>query len=71
MTERSAAEALFPHLKSQTPQERAVRQPLRTSNPIAQAMWPSLAPPKPQPRNYYRESLLRNLREINARHRQG
>jgi hypothetical protein len=66
MAERSVAEALYPHLRSQVPEPK---QRLRTSNPIAQAMWPSLAPPKPQPRDYYRDSLLRNLKEINARHK--
>jgi hypothetical protein len=58
----SAARALYPHLKSQ---ERPTQRPSNKS--VADAMWPSLAPkPKPPP-NPDRESLLRNLRELNAR----
>jgi hypothetical protein len=66
MAERTAAAALYPHLRSQVSEPR--QQP-RTGNPIAQAMWPSLAPKPLQPSNPYRDALLRNLREINAKHK--
>jgi len=42
MAERTAAEAMYPHLKSQVPQPR---QQSRISNPIAQEMYPSLVKP--------------------------
>jgi hypothetical protein len=60
--QRSAASQIYPHLPSA--QRPEVEQRAQS---LASAMWPSLAPkPKPAP-NPYRESLLRNLRELSAR----
>jgi hypothetical protein len=66
MAERTAAAALYPHLRSQVSEPRQQR---RTGNSVAAAMWPSLLPKPPQPANPLRDSLLRNLRAINARHK--
>jgi hypothetical protein len=65
MTQRepSAAAALFPHLKSGAPD---VVERRREPSSIADAMFSHLKPPPPKPPNPYRESLLRNLRELNA-----
>jgi len=41
MAEPTAAAALYPHLKTGTPD--VVQRPKRNEN-VAQAMWPSLAP---------------------------
>ena len=58
--EPTAAEALYGHLTKQSEEvERRVHR-----NALAEAMWPR---PKPAPTNPYRESLLRGLRELNAR----
>ena len=65
--EPSAAEALFPHLPRGTPD--VVQRPERNES-VAAAMWPSLVPKPPPPTNPYREILLRNLRELNARMRE-
>ena len=62
--EPSAAQALYGHLKSGTPERRPER-----NQSVGQTMWPSLGPkdqPKP-PTNSSRESLLRGLRELNAK----
>ena len=67
MTRRNdQAAAIWPHLAGDRPVPR--EQPRQTS-PLAASMYPSLAPPKPQPSNPLRDSLLRNLREINGRHK--
>ena len=67
--EPSAAEALFPHLPRGTPD--VVQQ--RTPN-VADAMWPSLsrsAKAAEAWREQRRQSLLRGLRELNAKMREG
>jgi hypothetical protein len=62
--EPTAAQALFPHLRQGTPDPVEQQRP---ASSLAQSMFSSLAPkPKPPP-NYSRESLLRNLRELNAK----
>jgi hypothetical protein len=60
----SAAEALFPHLKSGTP---AIVERRREPASVADALYSHLRPPQPAPRNWHRELLLRDLRELNAR----
>jgi hypothetical protein len=68
MTQRSEiARTLWPHLPR--PKDD---QPLpKPTSPLAASMYPRLAPPKPKPSNPYRDILLKNLKEINARHRKG
>lgn len=58
----TAAAAIFPHLKIGTPERRPER-----NQSIAETMWPTLGPQPKPPTNPYRESLLRGLRELNAR----
>jgi hypothetical protein len=58
--EPTASEALYPHL---TKQSDEVERPVHR-NALAEALYPR---PKPAPTNYYRESLLRGLRELNAK----
>jgi hypothetical protein len=67
MTPRNAmAAALYPHLAA----DRLVpREQPRQRSALAEAMYPSLAPKPPPRSNPLRDSLLRNLREINDRHR--
>lgn len=60
--EPTLAEALY-GTKQSDEDER--REPVQGS--LATAMYPR---PKPTPTNPYRESLLRNLRELNARTRE-
>ncbi len=62
--EPTLAEALYGHLTKQS-DEVERREPVHGS--LAEAMYPR---PKPTPTNPYRESLLRNLRELNARIRE-
>jgi hypothetical protein len=57
----SAAGQIWPHLPQGKPSE-VEREP--QASPLARAMYPR---PKTRPTNPYRESLLRNLRELNAR----
>jgi hypothetical protein len=57
---------IWPHLNREAPEPRATPRP---RDPLATSMYPSLAPPKPKPSDLYRDALLRNLREINARHK--
>jgi hypothetical protein len=65
MTQRSEmGAALYPHLVADRP---ALRETPRQRNPSAERIYPNLAPPKPQPFNPHRETLLRNLRDLNAR----
>ena len=66
MREPTAAEALYGHLPQGTPSEVERKQPVHR-NGLAEALYPR---PKPAPTNYYRESLLRGLRELNARTRE-
>jgi hypothetical protein len=61
--EPTASEALYPHL---TKQSSEVERPIHR-NALAEAMYP---PPKQAPTNYYRDSLLKGLRELNARSRE-
>jgi hypothetical protein len=61
-----AAGALYPHLKSGTPERRPER-----NQSIGQAMWPTLGPQPQPPINPARENLLRNLRELNSRLQKG
>ena len=61
--EPTAAEAIYGHL----PQSDYVAKGEREASSLAQAMWPR---PKPKPTNPYRESLLKGLRELNARMRE-
>jgi hypothetical protein len=63
---RSVAAALYPHLAED---RLAPRERPRHRDSRAETIWPGLAPPKPKPVDYQREILLRNLREINDRHR--
>jgi hypothetical protein len=63
--EPTAAEALYGHLPRQ--QEYVVKQDDRRET-LAQKMYRR---PKPAPLNPYRESLLRCLKEANARVREG
>jgi hypothetical protein len=58
--EPTAAEAIYGHLPSGSSTE--VEQ--RRASSLGEAMWPR---PKPKPPNPYRESLLRHLKEANAR----
>jgi hypothetical protein len=67
MTQRSdLAGQIWPHLQADRPTPR--EQP-RQRNPQAERLYPALAPPKPKPFDRNREILLKNLREINARHK--
>jgi hypothetical protein len=63
---RSAAASLYPHLKSGTPEPMQQRE---RSGTVADAMYAHLRPPAPKPPNPWRDSLLKHLRELNARHR--
>ena len=75
--QRSAAQALYPHLRSGTPNEVEHR---RAPN-VADAMWPSLsraAKAREADQALWdacckrsRDSLLRGLRELNAKMREG
>jgi hypothetical protein len=63
MSERTtAAGQIWRNLPSAEPEPQGQRQQPR----LAEALYPSLAPPKPSAYSD-RESLLRNLRELNAR----
>ena len=65
MAQPSAANQIWPHLAQ--PSEVG-REPQETrASPLARSMYPR---PKPTPTNPYRESLLRGLRELNARMRE-
>jgi hypothetical protein len=57
---------VWPHLAADQPEPR--EQP-RQRSALAEAMYPSLVPKTPLPSNPLRDSLLKNLREINDRHR--
>jgi hypothetical protein len=57
----SAAQALFPNLKTGTPD--VVQQ--RHQGTVADAMYSHLKPPPSTPPNPYRDSLLKHLRELN------
>jgi hypothetical protein len=61
-SEPSAAQALYGHLKST---ERPT-QP-RPNNSLAEAMYSALVPKPPPPSSPDRDSLLRHLRQLNAR----
>lgn len=63
MREPTLAQALYGHLTKQS-DEVERRQPVHGS--LAEAMYPR---PKIKPPNPYRELLLKNLREHNARRR--
>jgi hypothetical protein len=65
MAQPSAAGQIWPHLP-QSPASEVERRQTRSSD-LAKAMYPR---PKIKPTNPYRESLLRNLRELNARIRE-
>ena len=65
MAQASAAGQIWPHLPQGTPSEVERRQPVHRN--AAEAMYPR---PKIRPPNPYRESLLRNLRDLNARLRE-
>jgi hypothetical protein len=56
----SPAQTIWPHLAKG---EEMVEQVQAQPSPLAQAMYPR----KTKPTNPYRESLLRSLRELNAR----
>jgi hypothetical protein len=56
----SAAGALYPHLRSAAREPSTQRQP----KSLADAMYPR---PQAKPPNPYRDLLLRNLRELNAK----
>jgi hypothetical protein len=60
---KSVAASLYPHLKNDT---RVVFEQ-RQHGTIADAMYAHLRPPAPKPPNPWRDSLLKNLRELNAR----
>ncbi len=64
MREPTASEALYPHLTKQSGEVER-RQPVHSD--LAKAMYPG---PKIAPTNPYRESLLKGLRELNARMRE-
>jgi hypothetical protein len=64
MAQPSAANQIWPNLPQSTPSE--VERETQAS-PLARSMYPR---PKPTPTNPYRESLLKNLRELNARIRE-
>jgi hypothetical protein len=55
MPKPTAAGALYPHLPTAERPERSQSGP-----PLAAAMYPR---PKPPPRDYHREAMLRGLRE--------
>jgi len=55
MPKPTAAQALYGHLRSAERPERSQSGPS-----LADAMYPR---PKPPPRDYYREAMLRGLRE--------
>ena len=57
----TAASALYPHLKSGTPEP--VQRQHGHDNSIAQTMYPR---PPTRPTNPHREALLRHLKEANA-----
>lgn len=61
----SAASDIWPNLPQQGEASEVERRVHR--NALAEAMYPK---PKPKPTNPYRESLLRGLRELNARARE-
>jgi hypothetical protein len=63
---RSAAASLYPNLPSGMPD---VVERRHTPSSIADAMFGHLRPLPPAPRNWHRELLLKDLRELNARHR--
>ena len=67
MLRPSAAEALYPHLRNDV---GPARPPQQRTSLLAQAMYPALTP-QAKPRNDWRErdrqSLLRGLRELNAK----
>jgi hypothetical protein len=48
MADRTAAEAMYPHLKSQAPQSR---QQLRAANSVAAALYPNLAAQAAKPQS--------------------
>jgi hypothetical protein len=58
----SAAAALYPNLPSAAPAPPQRQQPR-----LADALYPSLAPKPKPPTNSARDSLLRGLRELNAK----
>jgi hypothetical protein len=61
--ERIAAGQIWQNLPSAKPSTNSSGpKPL-----VAPAMWPNLVPPKPPPRNYYREATLKVLREFNGK----
>jgi hypothetical protein len=60
-SEPTAAQALFPNLPSGERPERA-----QTGPRLSEAMYPRPSQPKP-PTNSDRDSLLRGLRELNAK----
>jgi hypothetical protein len=62
--EPTAAEAIYGHLPHQSDY---VAKSEREASPLATSMYPR---PKVKPPNYYRESLLQGLRELNARTRE-
>ena len=66
MAQPSAANQIWPHLPQST--SEADREPQETqASPLARAMYPRR---KPIPTNPYRDLLLKNLREHNARTRE-
>jgi hypothetical protein len=60
------ASDIWPHLNKEASEPRGTPRP---PSSLAASMYPSLAPPKPKPSNPLRDALLRNLREINGRHK--
>jgi hypothetical protein len=64
--EPSAAEALYPHLKSQAA-VRPEQQRTSSAGGIAQSVWPNLVKAPPPPRNQNREKLLVGLRTLSER----
>jgi hypothetical protein len=64
MARSELAGQIWPHLQADRPVARD--QPRQTS-PAAARLYPNLVPSKPPPFNPHRESLLRNLRDLNAR----
>jgi hypothetical protein len=69
MTQRNEmAAVIWPHLARHRP---APRETPGSTSPLAAAMYPNHAPKPPQPYNWHREATLRNLRELNAKHRKG
>jgi hypothetical protein len=64
MPQHDPSAALYPHLAGRSaPQERP-----RQRNVLAERVYPGLAPKPPPPRDYYREALVKNLKEAIARH---